>query len=202
MTSQESSTDVNPVWQSMTGSIIQNQTNRKALQAKRDALSQQVSELRRNLSRAEDSTVEYTTLRQKVADLTNNYQLYTQKRDEAQMADSMNENRLLNVAIQQNPTYSAMPFRPKPVVDSILGGLTAIFLASFLVFLAEMGRETIANSYELDKYARYPVLATVPLDKDRKRKKERLPDFGPVLIGLTAHAEPQKMQRASLVRYR
>lgn len=202
MTSQESSTDVNPVWQSVTGSIIQNQTNRKALQAKRDALSQQVSELRKTLSHAEDSTVEYTTLRQKVADLTNNYQLYTQKRDEAQMADSMNENRLLNVAVQQNPTYSAMPFRPKPVIDSILGGLTAIFLASFLVFLAEMGRETIANSYELDKYARYPVLATVPLDKDRKRKKERLPDFGPVLIGLTANSEPQRMQKASLVRYR
>ena len=99
----------------------------------------------------EGSTVAFTTLRQKVTDLESNYQLYTQKTDEAQMADAMNENRLLNVAVQQNPTYSVVPFRPKPVVDAVLGGFTAIFLASFMVFFAEVGRDTIANSAELER---------------------------------------------------
>jgi hypothetical protein len=115
----------------------------------------------------EGSTVAFTTLRQRVTDLENDYQLYTQKRDEAEMADAMNENRLLNVAVQQNPTYSVIPFRPRPMVDVALGGFTAIFLACFMVFFAEVGRDTIANAGELESVSLYPVFASVPLELTR-----------------------------------
>jgi uncharacterized protein involved in exopolysaccharide biosynthesis len=185
MTSQERSTDVNPVWQSVTGSIIQDQTARQALKAKHDALTGQIATLRSGLSNAESSTVPYTTLRQKVSDLQNNYQLYTQKRDEAQIADAMNQNRLLNVAVEQSPTFSVTPFRPKPLIDLALGGFTAIFLACFMVFFAEMGRGTIATSEEIEKLSRFPVLATVPVNRLRSgRRAERLSDSTPVFFGL------------------
>jgi uncharacterized protein involved in exopolysaccharide biosynthesis len=174
MTSQEQSSDVNPVWQSVTGSIIQNQAERQALKARHGALEKQIGNLRGTLANTEGATVEFSTLRQKVTDLENNYQLYTQKRDEAQMEDAMNENRLLNVAIAQSPTFAMTPFRPKPVIDMALGTLTAMFLASFMVFFTEMGRTTIATPRELDKLSRYPLLATVPsVRKHRGKQSER-----------------------------
>ena len=110
MTSQEHSSDVNPVWQQLTTSIVQNQTERQALKARHGALAEQIKQLQSNLSSVEGSTVAFTTLRQKVTELENNYQLYTQKRDEAQMADAMDANKLLNVAVAQAPTFSITPF--------------------------------------------------------------------------------------------
>jgi polysaccharide biosynthesis protein PslE len=188
MTSRETASDVNPVWQTLTGSIIQGESERQALRAKEAALKQQIAGLRTSLSGVEGATVAFTTLRQKVTDLENNYQLYAQKRDEAEMADAMNENRLLNVAVQQNPTYNVVPFRPKPLVDVVLGGFTAIFLASFLVFFAEIGRETIANAGELERVAMLPVLATVPLELARgDRHGESISDSAPIFAGMTSN---------------
>lgn len=175
MKSQEHSSDVNPVWQQVTGSIVQNQSERQALKGRRAQLAQQVEQLQQELSRVEGTTVAFTTLRQKVTELENNYQLYAQKRDEAQMADAMDEERLLNVAVAQEPTFSITPFSPKPLLDIALGVFTAMFLASFLVFFAEMGRATIATPRELDGLSRYPLLATVPVETSRRRIQAERP---------------------------
>jgi uncharacterized protein involved in exopolysaccharide biosynthesis len=206
MTSQEHDSDINPVWQSVTGSIIQDETQREALKAKHTALTQQIAGLQGQLGAVEGSTVSFTTLRQKVSDLQNNYQLYTQKADEAQIADAMNANRLLNVAVAQSPTFSVTAFHPRPTLDMILGAFTAMFLASFLVFFAEMGRSTFASAAEVEKLTQCPVLATVPLNRVLAGKRtERLGDFAPVFIGMTTSPKATNERRAgvpSLIRYR
>lgn len=163
MKSQEQSSDVNPVWEQLTASIVQNESERQALQAQQAQLSGQIKQMQQGLSGVESSTVSFSTLRQKVTELENNYQVYAQKRDEAQMADAMDANRLLNTAVAQAPTYSITPSRPKPVLDVVLGLFTAVFLASFMVFFAETGRSTIATPRELDACSRHPLLATVAL---------------------------------------
>ena len=204
MTSQEHDSDVNPVWQSVTGSIIQNETQREALKAKHVALAKQIGTLQGQLSGVEGSTVAFNTLRQKVADLQNNYQLYTQKRDEAQIADSMNANRLLNVAVAQSPTYSVTPYRPKPLVDTVLGTFTALFFASFLVFFAEIGRNTFASSAEVEGMLQLPVLAEVPLIREGKRA-ERHAEFEPVFVGMASSGPSPAEKRApapTIVPYR
>jgi len=187
-TSKEVSSDVNPVWETVSGSIIQSESEREALRAKDTALKNQIAQLRSGLSTMEGSTVAFTTLRQKVTDLANDYQLYTQKREEAEMSDAMNENRLLNVAVQQSPTYSVIPYRPKPVVDVVLGGFTAIFLASFMVFFAEVGRDTIANAAELESVSLLPVFATIPLELTRGGEDVGTPiiDSEPVFAGVAS----------------
>lgn len=204
MTSQEHDTDVNPVWQSVTGSIIQNETQRAALKAKHAALTQQIGALQSQLSGVEGSTVAFSTLRQKVTDLENNYQLYVQKRDEAQIADQMNANRLLNVAVAQNPTFSVSPSRPEPLVDAVLGTFTAMFFASFLIFFAEIGRNTFATAAEVETTLLFPVFAEVPMIGG-ERRIARSAEFAPVFTGMTAAApaaEKRPGPSPSLVRYR
>ncbi len=203
MTSQEHDTDVNPVWQSVTGEIIQNETQREALKAKRIALNNQIASLQSHLSNVEGSTVSFNTLRQKVTDLQNNYQLYTQKRDEAQIADEMNANRLLNVAVAQNPTFSVIPYRPKPLIDSVLGAFTAIFVAGFLVFLAEIGRDTFASAIEVEGALMLPVFAELPFIRGGNRRGSRT-EFQPVFVGMAvapAQADGRPGSTPTLVRY-
>ena len=151
MTSQEHDSDINPVWQTVTGAIIQNETQTRSAEGQESCFGDQITKMQKQLADAEGSAVPFTTLKQKVTDLQNNFQLYTQKRDEAQMADAMNQNRLLNVAVAQSPTFSILPVRPRPVVDIVLGTFTALFLASFLVFFAEMGRSTFATAPEVER---------------------------------------------------
>jgi len=197
MTSQEHSSDVNPVWQEVTSSIVQNEAERQALKARRNALAAQVQKLQGNLSNVEGSTVAFTTLRQKVTELENNYQLYTQKRDEAQMAYAMDANKLLNVVVAQSPTFSVTPSRPKPVMDVVLGTFTAFLLASFMVFFAEMGRATIATPRELDKLSRYPLLATVPFDRGQGKAPHRRPKSERLSITLPdTPADARRMSKA------
>jgi uncharacterized protein involved in exopolysaccharide biosynthesis len=205
MTSQEHDSDVNPVWESVTGSIIQNATQQEALKAKHVALTRQIGDLQSQLSGVEGSTVAFSTLRQKVADLENNYQLYVQKRDEAQIADQMNANRLLNVAVVQNPSFSVTPARPKPLVDAVLGTFTAMFFASFLVFFAEIGRNTFASAAEVETTLLFPVFAEVPKVGSGKRSA-RSAHFTPVFMRMDAPVVPASEEETSptptLVRYR
>lgn len=197
MTSQEHDSDVNPIWQNVSGSIIQNETQRAALNAKHAALTKQIGSLQGQLAGVEGATVAFNSLRQKVADLQNNYQLYTEKSDEAKIADEMNANRLLDVAVAQSPTFGVTPYRPKPLVDLVLGTFTAVFFACFLVFFAEIGRNTFASSVEVEQALQFPVLAEVPLMHGSHRA-EKLGDFAPVFVGM-ASSEPATNEQTAIV---
>jgi len=163
---QETETDVNPVWQQMNSGVAQSSTDLQALRNRRDHLAAQIAGLQGNLSSVEGGTVDFTTLQQKVTELQANYQLYAQKRDEAQMADAMDQEHLLNVAVVEEPTLSSRPTKPLVLNNLIMGGFTAVFLGLCVIFFAEMGRDTIASPQELEAISRYPVLATIPFTGD------------------------------------
>jgi len=163
---QETSTDVNPVWQQMNSGVAQSNTDLQALRNRRDHLAAQIAGLQSNLSSVEGGTVDFTTLQQKVTELQANYQLYAEKRDEAQMADAMDQQHLLNVAVVELPTLSSRPTKPLVLNNLIMGAFTAVFLGLCVIFFAEMGRDTIASPQELEAISRYPVLATIPFSNN------------------------------------
>lgn len=160
--SAETSSDVNPTWQLAEQDLSSNHARLAGVMARRQALSAQVASLQAKLAATAGETQTFNTLQHKVAELESNYRLYAQKRDEARMTDAMDEHELLNVAVAEEPTFSMTPARPRPVTDSILTIFTALFMASFAVFVLDNGRSTIANERELEEATRYPVLATVP----------------------------------------
>jgi uncharacterized protein involved in exopolysaccharide biosynthesis len=160
---RETATDVNPVWLQADGALAQNRAEFEALKARREKIASQLATLESDLSGVEGGTVEFAALQRRVAELESNYQLYTQKKDEAQIADAMDQQSLLNVAVVESPTYSVVPAKPKPLMDVLLGAFTALFLGSFAIFFAETSRSTVATPRELQAITRYPILATVPL---------------------------------------
>jgi len=160
---KDTSTDVNPTWQAEDQSYNSNMAAIAGIRARRAGLAASIANLQSQLTATEGQTVAFNGLQHAVADAESNYQLYSQKRDAAQIADAMDEHELLNVAVVQYPTYSPTPVHPKPLMDTILAVLSAVFVGAFAVFLAENGRRTFASRYELEAASAFPVLASVPL---------------------------------------
>jgi len=159
---QESTTDVNPVYQQLKAQLATSTSDVAALLGRLADLTSQRDQLREQLNEVEGATVNFTTLQARVTELESNFQLYTQKKNEAAIADAMNQQQLLNVAVSERPTFSAKRIRPQVLLNLVLGLFTAVFLGLCAVFFAELGRETISAPWELEAIAGAPVLATVP----------------------------------------
>jgi uncharacterized protein involved in exopolysaccharide biosynthesis len=162
MRSHEEITDVDPAWQSLHTNYIQNQINRRSTVERRAKLQARLVTLRQGLETLRGLTVEFNNLEAQTNELKENYRLYAQKRDQAQIEDAMDAHNLMNVAVAQRPTIAYVAARPKPLLNALLGAVTSLFLGLCAVYFAEIGRNTVATPRELEAISRYPVLATVP----------------------------------------
>lgn len=161
---QEDTTDVSPLWQQLKGSSSLEQVNRGALLGRIVSLNVAKEDLQKRLAQAQDLAVQYDNLKTHAEEAQNNYKTFSEKRDQAQIEDAMDEHQLVNVAVAESPTLSYRAYSPKPLQNLALGLLTGLFLACGLVYFAELSRSTIANAQELEAFSPAPVLASIPLD--------------------------------------
>jgi uncharacterized protein involved in exopolysaccharide biosynthesis len=162
MTTHERSTDVDPAWQQVHTNYVETLITKRATEEHRTKVAAQLNGLRDELASLRKLTVDFNNLQARADELKDNYQLYSEKRDQAQVEDAMDQQNLINVAVAQQPTISYLPERPKVITNMILGTLTALFLGLCAVYFSETARSTIATPRELSTVSRYPVLATVP----------------------------------------
>lgn len=162
-TSVEASTNVNPVWEQLRVQQAQDYVTNQSLQEQRASIAQHIKGLQDQLGEDQGLTTQFDQLKSNADQLKENYQLYSQKKDQAQIEDAMDAHQLLNVSIAESPTLSNTPVRPRPFRDLALALLTGCFLSLGLIYLMELGRTTIVNPRELEAVSTYPVLATVPV---------------------------------------
>jgi uncharacterized protein involved in exopolysaccharide biosynthesis len=162
-TSLEVTTDVDPAWQQVRTEFAQGRISRRAEAARRKATVAQLVRLKRDLGKMQDLDVQYNDLEEQVKERRENHELYAEKRDQSQIADSMDDRGLMNVVVAEQPTLSYLPAGPKRLTNAVLGMVTGLFLGLCAVYLAEAGRNTIATPRELEAASRYLVLATLPI---------------------------------------
>lgn len=155
-------TNANPTWLAADEQLSVARSLLKATVAQREQLAAEVADLQKQADTVAKDSTEYNLLDNKVTELQNNYILYAKKRDEAVANSGMDQLRLLNVAVLENPSYSPLPVRPRPLLDTLLALFTAVFVAGFAVFIAEATRSTFTSARDLDALKTREVLATVP----------------------------------------
>ncbi len=165
--SEQVTTDVDPLWQQIRTDLAQGNIARRATSAHHAAVSAQMDALKKQLGEMQSLNVQYNNLDAQVKEQQKNYELYAEKRDQSQIADAMDQRGLMNVVVAQEPTLSFSPARPKPLLNAMLGIVTALFLGFCAIYLAETGRNTLATPRELDAASRYPILATVAMADSR-----------------------------------
>jgi uncharacterized protein involved in exopolysaccharide biosynthesis len=158
----EETTDIDPVWQQVHTDYVKTGITRLVTAAHRAGVTAELHKTEQDLSRLKELTVQFNNLRARADELKGNYELYVQKRDQAQIEDAMDEQQLMNVGVAQQPTLSYLAERPKPLMNVLLGVVTSLILGLCAVYFAETGRHTIATPREMDRFSRYLVLATVP----------------------------------------
>jgi uncharacterized protein involved in exopolysaccharide biosynthesis len=159
---KEETTDIDPLWQQVHTDHVRTGITQHETSAHRAAIMAELGQVRQKLSELKELTVQFNNLQAQADELKDNYELYVQKRDQAQIEDAMDDQKLLNVAVAQQPTLSYLAEKPKPMTNAVLGAVTSLILGLCAVYFAETGRSTIATPRELEGFSRYPLLATVP----------------------------------------
>ena len=126
----EDVTDINPAWQEVQSSLVEGRIERHALRAKSSSLKHSIASLRQQLARLQSLDVPFNALEEKADQARSNFELFAQKRDQAQIEDAMDERKLVNIAVAETPTSAFSPTSPKPRLNAALGLLTALFLAA------------------------------------------------------------------------
>jgi uncharacterized protein involved in exopolysaccharide biosynthesis len=159
--SHEDTTDINPTWQHLKTSMVENEVDYNSLIGGRKTLQEELGSLRSQLAAVQLLAPEFEQLRSDSEQAQANYEAFLEKSDRANVEDALDAHKFLNVNLLENPTLPYTAVRPKPLLNALLGIPTAAFLAMAIVYLAEVGRQTFATPEEVEATMQQPVLATV-----------------------------------------
>lgn len=90
-----------------------------------------------------------------------NYLLYVKKREEARMGDALDGDRIMNVAIAEQPVAPALPVWP-PLGVVLVGFIAALAAGSGAAFAADYLDPSLRTPEEVLNCLEMPVLASLP----------------------------------------
>ena len=160
LTSVEQSTDVNPIHQTLEIDLAKQQAELAGLQDRRQTLARQSWIYRQNLMKLGNATATHDDLVRTQKEAEDNYLLYAKKTEEARIAESLDQQKIANVAIAETPTEPHLPSKPNVPLNVALGVVSACFLSLGGAFAAEYFSDTVAQPSELEELTGLPVLAT------------------------------------------
>lgn len=162
----DQSSNVNPLRQTLETDLAKAKLEQAGQEARRKNLATQVEQYQTQLAKLGGATVKHDDLVRQVKALEENYQLYARKRDEARIANALDEQKITNVSIAEAATISHLPAGPNRRVNLLLG----LFLAGFVSLGSAVGveflRDTVRTPRELETISGYPTLATVPRNRE------------------------------------
>ncbi len=150
--SAEKSTDVNPVRQNAEKDLVSDQVALSGLLARRASLAHVAGTYKGQMLSLADLSIQHDQLTRQVKENEDNYLLYEKKREEARIAESLDQQRITNVAVVQSPTTPVQPSSPKVKLDILLSAILAAFLASTAVLILEFTDPKAADTLRPRRY--------------------------------------------------
>jgi uncharacterized protein involved in exopolysaccharide biosynthesis len=159
---QEKTTDFDPTYQWIRTETAKDTADLVGLEARETAMS---TALRMMTSRAlqldRDSEVQQDLLRTAKAD-EESYLLYHRKREEARIADALDQRRIINAAIAEQPVApmipAGLPWGIQLILSIVFAGLVSLGLG----FAAEYVDPSFRTPKEVREYLEVPLLASIP----------------------------------------
>jgi uncharacterized protein involved in exopolysaccharide biosynthesis len=116
------------------------------LEARRASLLQQTENYGGQLTKLGASTTEYEDLIRNRKEAEDNYLLYARKTEEARIAESLDQQKISNVAIAENPVEPRLPSKPNMALNLAFGAVLAVLLSLGLAFTLEYRKQTSARA--------------------------------------------------------
>lgn len=158
----KSSIGLNVTYQRLKEELFRNQTEYKALSAKKAIQNDQFEDYRAKLEELNNIEVEIKQLQQLVDVNGKNYQLYLSKFEESRISDAMDNKKIANVSLIEPASPPLDPVSPKVLLNIFIG----IFLGGFggmgLGFFSEFLDDSLEKPEDVEKILQLPVLASIP----------------------------------------
>jgi uncharacterized protein involved in exopolysaccharide biosynthesis len=165
---KEQTTDRNPTYAWINEELAKAKSDYSALQARATATQAIVGVYQTKAHQLEvNGFVQQDLLRTAKAN-EDNYLLYLHKREEARIADALDQTRILNIGMVQQPTVPLSPTR-SAWMFALVGVLMAFMLSVGLVFAREYLDSSFRTPSEVLSELNIPVLAAVPLSSKHGR---------------------------------
>ncbi|NOZ63634.1 MAG: hypothetical protein GXO71_01580 [Caldiserica bacterium] len=146
-------------------SVINLETNIRALQAKEEALNKAIKDYRKDAQDFSEKQSEYNLLQQEVKTNEEIYLLLTKKLAEADISKGLEEN---NVRVIDQARIPGAPVRPKKTMNLLFSLVVGLVLGVGLSYVREYMDITIRDSEEVEKYFQVQVLGRIPKVKSIK----------------------------------
>ena len=159
---REETTDQDPAHAWVKTETAKAKADLTGLQARASAMSGALKTLESRARMLQDqSVVQQDLLRTAKAD-EENYLLYHRKREEARIADALDQRKIINAAVAEAPIPPLVPASLPTGVKLVLALMVAALVSLGLGFLMEYLDPSFRTPEEVQEYLEIPLLATVP----------------------------------------
>jgi len=162
---KDETTDVDPVKEWIRSELSKDNATVQGLEARARATQNAVHLYRMRASELEKKSIEHGDLLRAAKAQENNYLLYLTKREEARITEALDQSRILNVAMAEEPTVPALPAH-SPVTYAMVSTLFMVLLSIGLVATLHYVDTTLRSPSEIELLLNTPVLASVPFNHE------------------------------------
>ena len=164
MNAVEQVTDVNPIRQNLESELARAELQATGLKARRSSLAVIAGGYQlRDPARRRHHSIRNPAARPQRSG--RELPPDTRKQEEARIADSLDQQKISNVAIAEAPAPQHLPAKPNVVLNLALGVMLAGFVSVGAAFGAEYSGSTFHTPSEVESATGIPVLATVPYQR-------------------------------------
>lgn len=158
----EETTDRNATHEWIKGELAKARAELTALRAQAGAASQIVDLYRSQARQLNQTEIVQQDLLRSAKLAEDNFLLYSRKQEEARIQDALDERRIINVSIAEEPTVPALPSSPHRALNLALGGFLACFVSIGLGYTADYLDSTFRTPKEVEVFLNTQVLASLP----------------------------------------
>lgn len=157
----EVTTDQNPTYGWLSGEMAKAQADLSGLEARQAATQAIVAVYTKKARELDTKGILHEDLIRTTKANEENYLLYAKKREEARISNAMDQTRILNVAVAQEPLTPALPSR-SPWMFGLIGCFLAAVVSIGVVLVLDYTDQSFRTPNEVLTELRVPVLAAVP----------------------------------------
>jgi uncharacterized protein involved in exopolysaccharide biosynthesis len=158
---RQETTDRNPTYAWINEELAKTAAERSGLQAKLAATQATVEQYEVQARDLSQKGLTETDLYRTMKNDEENYLLYLHKKEEARMTEALDNTRIVNVSIAEQPVVPTAPFS-SPALIVVIGTLVAATLTMGVVFAQEYLDPSFRTPSEVATSLPIPLLAAVP----------------------------------------
>ncbi len=158
---RESTTDVDPTHILVTSELAKARADLSGLVARRGTLEATARGYHAVVHDLENKGRLEQDLLREVKAAEENYLLYVKKREQSRITDALDQMRILNVVVVEEPSVPALPVH-SPWMLAAAGLLLATIVSVTIVFVLDFFDSSFHVSHEIESALNIPVLAAVP----------------------------------------